>query len=175
MGMGYKLRSEINVSSLNSMSSYRPYQEFEAIGKVYQYRAMPFVTQHSPYFFAQALEMDENLENVRTNLSSQMNLQFDLEKNPIQDQVSSLNNRQVKLFQIPNERCFPLLKVNGFSKNISIEKERFERESNMVRIFSNIQRKIPYSCRELYGSEHREEDIKKEGYITVRKNCRNLL
>ncbi|KAA6362118.1 MAG: hypothetical protein EZS28_042353, partial [Streblomastix strix] len=27
------------------------------MGKVYQYRAMPFVTQHSPIFFAQALAM----------------------------------------------------------------------------------------------------------------------
>ncbi|KAA6364242.1 MAG: hypothetical protein EZS28_040230, partial [Streblomastix strix] len=34
-----------------------PYQAFEAMGKVYQYRAMPFETQHSPIFFVQALAM----------------------------------------------------------------------------------------------------------------------
>ncbi|KAA6400294.1 MAG: hypothetical protein EZS28_004181 [Streblomastix strix] len=36
---------------------HRPYLTFETIGKVYQYRAMPFGTQHSPIFFAQALAM----------------------------------------------------------------------------------------------------------------------
>ncbi|KAA6374039.1 MAG: hypothetical protein EZS28_030436, partial [Streblomastix strix] len=35
--------------------SHRPYLTFEAMGKVYQYKAMPFGTQHSPIFFAQAL------------------------------------------------------------------------------------------------------------------------
>ncbi|KAA6359251.1 MAG: putative reverse transcriptase, partial [Streblomastix strix] len=35
----------------------RPYLAFEAMGKVYQYRAMPFGTQHSPIFFPQALAM----------------------------------------------------------------------------------------------------------------------
>ncbi|KAA6403167.1 MAG: hypothetical protein EZS28_001293 [Streblomastix strix] len=34
---------------------HRPYLAFEAIRKVYQYRAMLFETQHSPMFFAQAL------------------------------------------------------------------------------------------------------------------------
>ncbi|KAA6393834.1 MAG: hypothetical protein EZS28_010636 [Streblomastix strix] len=34
---------------------HRPYLEFEATGKVQQYRAVPFGTQHSPIFFAQAL------------------------------------------------------------------------------------------------------------------------
>ncbi|KAA6380713.1 MAG: putative Transposon Ty3-I Gag-Pol polyprotein [Streblomastix strix] len=36
---------------------HRPYLAFVAMGKVYQYRAMPFGTQHSPIFFAQALAM----------------------------------------------------------------------------------------------------------------------
>ncbi|KAA6371316.1 MAG: putative reverse transcriptase [Streblomastix strix] len=36
---------------------HRPYLAFEAVGKVYQYRAMPFGTQHSPIFFAQGLAM----------------------------------------------------------------------------------------------------------------------
>ncbi|KAA6362050.1 MAG: hypothetical protein EZS28_042423, partial [Streblomastix strix] len=36
---------------------HRPYLPFEAVGKVYQYRAMPFGTQHSPIFFAHALAM----------------------------------------------------------------------------------------------------------------------
>ncbi|KAA6401479.1 MAG: putative reverse transcriptase [Streblomastix strix] len=36
---------------------HKPYLAFEAMGKVYQYRAMPFGTQHSPIFFAQALAM----------------------------------------------------------------------------------------------------------------------
>ncbi|KAA6356177.1 MAG: hypothetical protein EZS28_048296 [Streblomastix strix] len=36
---------------------HRPYLAFEAIRKVYQYRAMPFETQHSPIIFAQALAM----------------------------------------------------------------------------------------------------------------------
>ncbi|KAA6404283.1 MAG: hypothetical protein EZS28_000192 [Streblomastix strix] len=36
---------------------HRPYLAFEAMGKVYQYRAMPFGTQHLPIFFAQALAM----------------------------------------------------------------------------------------------------------------------
>ncbi|KAA6353268.1 MAG: putative reverse transcriptase, partial [Streblomastix strix] len=36
---------------------HRPYLAFEAMGKVYQYRAMPFGTQHSPIFFTQALAM----------------------------------------------------------------------------------------------------------------------
>ncbi|KAA6375751.1 MAG: hypothetical protein EZS28_028722 [Streblomastix strix] len=34
-----------------------PYLAFEAMEKVYQYRAMPFGTQHSPIFFEQALTM----------------------------------------------------------------------------------------------------------------------
>ncbi|KAA6402861.1 MAG: hypothetical protein EZS28_001614 [Streblomastix strix] len=34
---------------------HRPYQAFEAIEKVFQIRAMPFGTQHSPVFIAQAL------------------------------------------------------------------------------------------------------------------------
>ncbi|KAA6395572.1 MAG: hypothetical protein EZS28_008897 [Streblomastix strix] len=34
-----------------------PYQAFEAMGKVYQYRAMPLGTQHSSIFFVQALAM----------------------------------------------------------------------------------------------------------------------
>ncbi|KAA6380746.1 MAG: hypothetical protein EZS28_023723, partial [Streblomastix strix] len=34
-----------------------PYLAFEAMGKVYQYKAMPFGTQHSPIFFAQAPAM----------------------------------------------------------------------------------------------------------------------
>ncbi|KAA6368764.1 MAG: putative reverse transcriptase, partial [Streblomastix strix] len=36
---------------------HRPYLAFEAMGKVYQYRATSFGTQHSPIFFAQALAM----------------------------------------------------------------------------------------------------------------------
>ncbi|KAA6387833.1 MAG: putative Transposon Ty3-G Gag-Pol polyprotein [Streblomastix strix] len=36
---------------------HRPYLAFEAMGKVYQYRTMPFGTLHSPIFFAQALAM----------------------------------------------------------------------------------------------------------------------
>ncbi|KAA6402486.1 MAG: hypothetical protein EZS28_001983 [Streblomastix strix] len=36
---------------------YRPYLAFEAKVNVYQYRAMPFGTLHSPIFFTQALAM----------------------------------------------------------------------------------------------------------------------
>ncbi|KAA6377846.1 MAG: hypothetical protein EZS28_026627 [Streblomastix strix] len=36
---------------------YRPYLVFQTMGKVYQYREMPFGTQHFPIFFAQALAM----------------------------------------------------------------------------------------------------------------------
>ncbi|KAA6399272.1 MAG: hypothetical protein EZS28_005196 [Streblomastix strix] len=35
----------------------KPHLAFEAIGKVYQYRSMPFGTLHFPIFFAQALAM----------------------------------------------------------------------------------------------------------------------
>ncbi|KAA6402492.1 MAG: hypothetical protein EZS28_001973 [Streblomastix strix] len=36
---------------------HRPYLAFDTMGIFYQYRAMPFGTQHSPIFFAQALAM----------------------------------------------------------------------------------------------------------------------
>ncbi|KAA6367333.1 MAG: hypothetical protein EZS28_037139, partial [Streblomastix strix] len=34
---------------------HRPYLAIDAMGKVYQYRAMPFGARHSPIFFAQTL------------------------------------------------------------------------------------------------------------------------
>ncbi|KAA6360968.1 MAG: hypothetical protein EZS28_043505, partial [Streblomastix strix] len=46
---------------------HRPYLAFEAMGKVYQYRAMPFGTQHYSIFFTQALAngSNEDTERVR--------------------------------------------------------------------------------------------------------------
>ncbi|KAA6324141.1 MAG: hypothetical protein EZS28_054225, partial [Streblomastix strix] len=60
------IRKEDQATSLDLKSAFhhlivflphRPYLAFETMGKVYQYRAMPFGTQHSPIFFAHALAM----------------------------------------------------------------------------------------------------------------------
>ncbi|KAA6377411.1 MAG: hypothetical protein EZS28_027062 [Streblomastix strix] len=60
IGKGDWTRSLDQKSAFHHLIVYpphRPYLAFEAMGKVYQYRAMPFGTQHSPIFFAQALAM----------------------------------------------------------------------------------------------------------------------
>ncbi|KAA6375720.1 MAG: hypothetical protein EZS28_028756 [Streblomastix strix] len=54
------------------------------------------------------------------------------ETSPDQDQVSSINNRLIEFFKSPGKRSFSLPKVNGLSKDVSIEKQRRERAYDSI-------------------------------------------
>ncbi|KAA6382671.1 MAG: hypothetical protein EZS28_021801, partial [Streblomastix strix] len=54
---GNKSRSKVSLSPSNNISPHRPCLAFNAMGKIYQYRAMLFGKQHPPIFFAQGLAM----------------------------------------------------------------------------------------------------------------------
>ncbi|KAA6361360.1 MAG: hypothetical protein EZS28_043113, partial [Streblomastix strix] len=86
----------------------------------------------------QFLRMDMGLEkNIRkddgpkktgTTLLNKEIHQPSRETSPDQDQVSSINNRQTEFFQSPSKRSFSLPKVNGLSKDESIEEQRMEKK-----------------------------------------------
>ncbi|KAA6371229.1 MAG: hypothetical protein EZS28_033244, partial [Streblomastix strix] len=50
------------------------------------------------------------------------------ETSPNQDQVSSINNREIEFFKSPSKRSFSLPKANRLSKDESIKEQRMERE-----------------------------------------------
>ncbi|KAA6353608.1 MAG: hypothetical protein EZS28_050865, partial [Streblomastix strix] len=182
----------------------RPYLAFEPMGKVCQYSAMPFGTQHSLIFFAQALAMDlkkiwresdirilnyadnplllhQNKERLRKQTliiieileafgqtiakekceiepkpqikflkwtwdQERMHIKMtDLRKQPLHFQLKrfiKLTERQVPVkikylasiigklnfFKSQSKRSCFLFKVNGLSKNKSIEEQRMERK-----------------------------------------------
>ncbi|KAA6354054.1 MAG: hypothetical protein EZS28_050419, partial [Streblomastix strix] len=54
--------------------------------------------------------------------------QHNIETNPNQDKISSINNRQAEFFKSLSKRSFSLSKANRLSKNESIEEQGMERE-----------------------------------------------
>ncbi|KAA6356054.1 MAG: hypothetical protein EZS28_048419, partial [Streblomastix strix] len=148
--------------------SHRPYLAFEAMGKVYQYRAMPFGTQHSPIFFAQALAMvdfglrkdvhkDYSPKKTGTTLLIKEIYQPNREITLNQDKISSINNRQVEFSKSLSKRSFSLLKANGLSKNESIEEQGMEREYDSTQ--GNPSRALFVARRD---SEKLRDDIRRE-------------
>ncbi|KAA6401498.1 MAG: hypothetical protein EZS28_002981 [Streblomastix strix] len=71
---------------------------------------------------------DDRLKKIKTTLLIKEVYQFDRETSPNQDIVPSFNNRQAEFSKSQNKRGFPLLKVNGLSKNKGSEEQRMERE-----------------------------------------------
>ncbi|KAA6365225.1 MAG: hypothetical protein EZS28_039247, partial [Streblomastix strix] len=71
---------------------------------------------------------DDRTKKTRTMLLIKEIYQPNIETNPDQDKISSLNNRQAKFFKSPSKRSFSLPKTNGFCKNKSTEEQRMERE-----------------------------------------------
>ncbi|KAA6403395.1 MAG: hypothetical protein EZS28_001077 [Streblomastix strix] len=71
---------------------------------------------------------DDRPKKTRTTLLIKEIYQPNIETNPDQDKISSINNRQAEFFKCPNKRSFSLLKTNGLNKNKSIEEQGIERE-----------------------------------------------
>ncbi|KAA6399495.1 MAG: hypothetical protein EZS28_004974 [Streblomastix strix] len=67
-------------------------------------------------------------KKIGTTLLIKEIYQPNIETNPNQDQISSINNRQAEFFKSPSKRSFSLPKVNGLSKDESIEEQGMERE-----------------------------------------------
>ncbi|KAA6371632.1 MAG: hypothetical protein EZS28_032841 [Streblomastix strix] len=105
-----KIRRESNIRIFNSIDDlHLIYQDIEGL---------------------MGLELEKNVlkddrsKRTGTTLSINEIYQLNAERNPNQDQESGLNNKQTEFSKSPSKISFSLLKVNGLSKDKSIEDEK---------------------------------------------------
>ncbi|KAA6395851.1 MAG: hypothetical protein EZS28_008622 [Streblomastix strix] len=100
---------------------HRSFLVFEAMGKVYQYRAMPLGTQHSPIFFTQAIAM------VLTKIRRESDIRI---LNYVDDLLVLLQNKERLREQI--QTIMGILEAFGWT----IAQEKCETEQKQQTYFS---------------------------------------
>ncbi|KAA6393744.1 MAG: hypothetical protein EZS28_010734 [Streblomastix strix] len=100
---------------------------------------------------------DDRPKETRITLFIKEIFQPNRETSPDQDQVSSINIRQTEFSKSPIRRSFSLPKVNGLSKDESIEEQRMEREYDSTQ--GNLPRALLMARS---GSKELRDDIRSE-------------